>query len=83
MGLVLGLAIVFELAHLRHGRVKVCHKPTFWRIGTLLDSQQSEKPAVFVELSTDKSIQFINSITHIAIFPHRTMQREDRHRSQN
>ena len=80
---ILGLAIVFELAHHSDGRVKVCHKPTVWRIGTLLYSQQSEKPEVFVELSTDKSIQFINSITYIVIFPHRTMQHELRYRSQS
>ena len=81
--MVLGLAIVFELAHGSDCRVKVRHIPTVWRIGTLLYSQQSEKPEVFVELSTDKSIQFINTITYIVIFPHRTVQTEVRHRSQN
>ena len=44
-------------------RVKVCHKPTVWRIGSLLYSQQSEKPEVFFELYTEKSVQFINSFT--------------------
>ena len=38
---------------------------------------------VFVELSTDKSIQFVNSFTEIVIFPHNTVQREVRNRSQN
>ena len=37
-------------------RVKVCHKPTVWRIGTLLYSHQPEEPEVFIELPTDKSV---------------------------
>ena len=61
MGLVLGLAIVFELAHGSDGRVKVRHIPTVWRIGKLLYSHQPEEPEVFIELPTDKSIHFINS----------------------
>ena len=81
--MVLGLAIVFELAHGSDGRVKVRHIPTVWRIGTLLYAQQSQKPEVFVELSTDKIIQFINSITYIVIFPHSTVQHDVRNRSQN
>ena len=42
-------------------RVKVCHKPTVWHIGTLKYSHQPEVPEVFIELRTDKSLQFINS----------------------
>ena len=37
-------------------RVKVCYKPTFWRMGTLLYSHQPEEPEVFIELPTDKSV---------------------------
>ena len=53
---MLGLAIVFERAHLSDGRVMVCHKQTVWRIGTLLYSHQPEEPEVFIELPTDKSL---------------------------
>ena len=64
-------------------RVKVCHKPTVWRIGTLFYSHHPEEPEVFIELPTDKSFQFINSFTEIVIFPHRTVQHVVRNRSQN
>ena len=43
--------------------VQVCHKPTVWHIGTLKYSHQPEEPEVFIELPTDKSLQFINSFT--------------------
>ena len=45
------------------GRVNVCHKPTVWHIGTLKYSHQPEEPEVFIELRTDKSLQFTNSFT--------------------
>ena len=35
-------------------RVKVCHKPTVWHMGTLKYSHQPEEPEVFIELPTDK-----------------------------
>ena len=44
-------------------RVKVCHKPTVWHMGTLKYSNQPEEPEAFIELPTDKSLQFINSFT--------------------
>ena len=43
------------------GRVKVFHKPTVCHIGTLKYSHQPEELEVFIELPTDKSLQFINS----------------------
>ena len=45
------------------GRVKVCHKPTVWHIGTLKYSHQPEEPQVFIKLRTDESLQFINTFT--------------------
>ena len=45
------------------GCVKVCHKPTVWHIGILKYSHQPEELEVFIELPTDKSLQFINSFT--------------------
>ena len=44
-------------------RVMVCHKPTVWHIGTLKYSHQPEELEVFIELPTDKSLQFMNSFT--------------------
>ena len=44
-------------------RVKVCHNPTVWHMGTLKYSQQPAEPEVFILLPTDKSLQFINSFT--------------------
>ena len=43
--------------------VKVCHKPTVWHIGTLKYTHQLAEPQVFIELRTDKSLQFTNSFT--------------------
>ena len=45
------------------GRVKVCHNPTVWHIGTLKYSHQPVEPEVFIELRTDESLQFTNSFT--------------------
>ena len=41
-------------------RVKVCHNPTDWHMGTLKYSHQPEDPEGFIELPTDKSLQFVN-----------------------
>ena len=45
------------------GCVQVCHKPTVWHIGTLKYSHHPEEPEVFIELRTDKRVQFTNSFT--------------------
>ena len=45
------------------GLVNVCHKPNVWHMGTLKYSLHPEEPEVFIELPTDKSLQFINSFT--------------------
>ena len=45
------------------GRGEVCHKPTVWHIRTLKYSHQPEEPEVFIELRSDKSLQFTNSFT--------------------
>ena len=41
----------------------VCRNPTAWHMGTLKYSHQPEKPEVFIELPTDKILQFINCFT--------------------
>ena len=58
------------------GRVKVCHEPTVCQIETLKQSHQAEESEVFIELPTDKSLQFINSFTFKVIFSHSAVQRE-------
>ena len=58
------------------GRVKVCHEPTVCHTGTLKYSHQSDESEVFIELPTDKSLQFINSFSFIVIFSHSAVQRE-------
>ena len=58
------------------GRVKVCHEPTVWHIGTLKHSHQAEESEVFIALPIDKSLQFINSFTLILIFSHSAVQRD-------
>ena len=45
------------------GRVKVCHEPTVWHIGTLKYSHQLEEPEAVILLPTDKCLQFMNSFT--------------------
>ena len=45
------------------GRVRVCHKPTVCHIGSLKYSHQPPEPDVFIELRTDKSLQYINICT--------------------
>ena len=57
------LVYSFRASEASEGRVKVCHKPTVWQIGTLKYSHQLEEPQVFIELRTDKSLQFITSFT--------------------
>ena len=51
----------FRASTVSEGRAKVCHNPTVWYMGTLKYSHQPEEPEVFIELPTDKSLQFINS----------------------
>ena len=57
------LGYSFRASAASEGRVKVCHKPTVWHIGTLKYSLQPEEPQVFIELRTDKSLHFINNFT--------------------
>ena len=57
------LGYSFRASTASEGRVKVCQKTTFWHIGTLKYSHQPEEPEVFIELRTDKSLQFINIFT--------------------
>ena len=59
MGFRLGYS--FRASAASEGRVKVCHKPTVWHIGKLKYSHQPKEPQDFIELRTDKSLQFINS----------------------
>ena len=70
------LGYSFQASAASEGRVKVCHKPTVWHLGTLKYSHQNEESEVFIELPTDKRLQFINSFSFIAIFSHSTVQRE-------
>ena len=58
---MLGYCIRASAASGRH--VMVCHKPTVWQLGTLKYSHQPEELEVFIELPTDKSLQFMNSFT--------------------
>ena len=53
----------FRASMASEGRVKVCHKPTVRHVGTLKYAHQPEEPQIFIELRTDKSLQFINSFT--------------------
>ena len=53
----------FRASTASEGRVKVCHNPTVWHMGTLKYSHQAEDPEVLILLPTDKSFQFINSFT--------------------
>ena len=57
------LCYSFRASAASEGHVQVCHKLTVWHMGTLKYSNQSEEPEVFIELPTDKSLQFINSFT--------------------
>ena len=57
------LGYSFQASAASEGRVQVCHKLTVWHIGTLKYSHQPEEPEVFIELRTDKSLQFTNSFT--------------------
>ena len=59
----IGLRYSYRASTASEGRVKVCQKPTVWHIGTLKYSNQPEEPQVFIELRTDKSLQFTNSFT--------------------
>ena len=65
------------------GRVKVCHNPTVWHMGTLKYSHQPEDPDVFILLPTDKGFQFISSFTKIVLFPHSKVQCDVRNGCQN
>ena len=53
----------FRAITVSEGRGKVCHSLTVWHMGTLKYSHQPAEPEVFIELPTDKSLQFINSFT--------------------
>ena len=79
-GIGFRLGSSFRVSAASEGRVKVCHKPTVWHIGTLKYSHHPEELEVFNELPTDKRLQFNNSVTQIVIFPHRTVHREVRNR---
>ena len=57
------LGYSFRASAASERRVKVCHKPTVWHIGTLKYSHQPEEPEVLIALRTDESLQFINSFT--------------------
>ena len=57
------LGYSFQASAASEGRVKVCHNPTVWHLGTLKYSHQPEESEVFIVLPTDKSFQFINSFT--------------------
>ena len=73
-GIGFRLGYSFRASAASEGLVKVCHKPSVWRIGTLTYSHQPEEPEVFNELPTDKRLQFINSFTYIVLFPHSKVQ---------
>ena len=70
------LGYSFQASAASEGRVKVCHKSTVWHLGTLKYSHQPEESEDFIELPTEKSLQFINSFTLIVIFSHGTVQRD-------
>ena len=57
------LGYSFRASAASEGRLKVCHKPTVWHMGTLKYLHQPEGQEVFIELRTGKCLQFINSIT--------------------
>ena len=62
-GIGFRLGYSFRASAASEGRVKVCHKPTVWHIRTLKYPHQPEELEVFIEMPTDKSLQFINSFT--------------------
>ena len=62
-GIGFGLGYSFRASAASEGRVKVCHKPTVWHMGTLKYSHHPEEPEGFIELPTDKSLQFMNIFT--------------------
>ena len=64
----------FRASTASQGRGTVCQDPTTWHMGTLKYSHQPEEPEVFILLSTDKSVQFINSFTQNVLFPHSQVQ---------
>ena len=61
IGFMLGYG--FRASAASERRVKVCHKPTVWHIRALKYSHQPEEPEVFIELRTDKCLQFIKIFT--------------------
>ena len=62
-GICFRLGYSFRASATSEERVKMCHKPTVWHMGTLKYSLHPEEPEVFIELPTDKSLQFMNSFT--------------------
>ena len=75
-GIGFWLGYSYRASAASEGRIKVRHEPTVWHTGTLKHSHQAEESEVFIELPTDKSLQFIDSFTLIVIFSHSTVQRE-------
>ena len=75
-GIGFRLGYSYRASTASEGCVKVCDEPTVCHIGTLKHSHQAEESEVFIELPTDKSLQFINSFTLIVIFSHSAVQRE-------
>ena len=57
------LGYCFRASTASEGRVKVCHTPTVWHMGTLKYSHRPEEPEVFILLITDKCLQFMNSFS--------------------
>ena len=62
-GIGVRIGYSFRASTASEARVKVCHKPTDWHIGTLKYEHKPEEPEVFIVFNTDKSLQFINSFT--------------------
>ena len=73
-GIGFRLGYSFRASTASEGRVKVCHNPTVWHIGTLKYSHQTEDPEGFIELPTDTSFEFINGFTYIVLVPHSKVQ---------
>ena len=57
------LGNTFRASTVSEGREMVCHNPTVWHIGILKYSHKPEESEVFIDLPTDKSLQFMNIIT--------------------
>ena len=62
-GIGFRLGYSFRASTASEGHGKVCHNPTVWHMVTLKYSHKPEESEVFIELPTDKILQFINSFT--------------------